>query len=139
AGLTREQLVSRPVAGKWSTLEVVCHVCDSEQLFSDRIKRTLALDRPLLVAADPEGYPEAVRYHDRDLEEELALVELTRRETARILKLVPSEAWQRTGVHTEGGLVSLRQLVLHATRHLKHHLRFIQEKRRALRIGAGPA
>src|SRR5262249_48763182 len=96
AGLTREQLVSRPVAGKWSTLEVVCHVCDSEQLFSDRIKRTLALDRPLLVAADPEGYPEAVRYHDRDLEEELALIELTRRQTARILKLVPSEAWQRT-------------------------------------------
>ena len=52
AGLTREQFVARPVAGKWSTLEVVCHLCDSEQFFSDRMKRTLALDRPLLVAAD---------------------------------------------------------------------------------------
>ena len=25
AGLTREQLLARPVPGKWSTLEVVCH------------------------------------------------------------------------------------------------------------------
>jgi GNAT superfamily N-acetyltransferase len=130
--MTRDQLVARPVAGKWSTLEVVCHVCDSEQFFADRLKRTLALDRPLLVAADPQTYTEAVRYHDRDLEEELALVALTRRQVARVLKLVPDEAWRRIAVHTEGGLVTLRQLLLHATRHLTHHVRFIEEKRQAL-------
>src|SRR3954469_16293621 len=62
AGMTRDELLARPVAGRWSTLEVVCHVCDSEQFFADRIKRTLALTRPLLVAADPQTYPEAVRY-----------------------------------------------------------------------------
>jgi hypothetical protein len=26
AGMTGEQLRSRPVAGKWSTLEVICHI-----------------------------------------------------------------------------------------------------------------
>jgi GNAT superfamily N-acetyltransferase len=138
AGMTREELLARPVPGRWSTLEVVCHVCDSEQFFADRMKRTLALDRPLLVAADPQPYPEAVRYHDRDPEEELALVTLTRRQVARTLKLVPAEAWQRTGVHTEGGLVTLRQLILHATRHLKHHVAFIEEKRQALAAGLKP-
>jgi GNAT superfamily N-acetyltransferase len=132
AGMARDEFLARPVPGKWSTLEVVCHVCDTEQFFADRIKRTLALDRPLLVGADPPSYPEAVRYHDRDPEEELALVTLTRRQLARVLKLVPAEAWQRTGVHTEGGPVTLRQLILHATRHLKHHVGFIPEKRQAL-------
>ncbi len=132
AGMPREELLARPVAGRWSTLEVVCHVCDSEQFFADRLKRTLAMSRPLLLGADPEHYPEAVRYHDRDLEEELALVYITRRQMARILRLVPGEAWQRTAVHSEGGLVTLRQLVLHATRHLAHHVGFIEEKRRAL-------
>jgi putative acetyltransferase len=135
AGLTSAELRLRPVAGRWSTLEVVCHVSDSEQFFADRLKRTLALDRPLLVAADPQTYPDAVRYQGRDLDEELALVTLTRRQVARILKLAPDEAWQRTAVHTEGGLVTLRQLVLHATRHLKHHVRFIEEKRQALAAG----
>src|SRR5205823_11328181 len=121
AGMTRDELRLRPVAGKWSSLEVVCHVCDTEQFFADRMKRTLAMSRPLLLGADGWLYPEAVRYHDRDLEEELALIALTRRQVARILKLVPAEAWQRTAVHNEGGLVTLRQLVLHATRHLTHH------------------
>ena len=35
AGMTVEQLRSRPVAGKWSTLEVVCHIADCEQFFAD--------------------------------------------------------------------------------------------------------
>jgi hypothetical protein len=39
-------------------------------------------------------------------------------------------------VHNEGGLATLRQLVLHATRHLRHHVRFIEEKRRALAAGS---
>jgi GNAT superfamily N-acetyltransferase len=138
AGMTAEELRLRPLAGKWSALEVVCHVSDSEQFFADRLKRTLALERPLLVAADPDRYPQAVRYHDRDPEEELALVALTRRQTARILGLIPEDAWRRTAVHTEGGLVTLRQLVLHATRHLKHHVAFLAQKRQALAAGARP-
>src|SRR5271154_7163951 len=62
AGMTSEQLRSRPVAGKWSTLEVVCHVADCEQFFPDRMKRTLAMDRPLLVGADGFRYPESLAY-----------------------------------------------------------------------------
>lgn len=52
AGMTVEQMRSRPVAGKWSTLEVICHIADSEQFFADRMKRTLALNRPLLLGVD---------------------------------------------------------------------------------------
>src|SRR5690349_4742940 len=74
AGMSGEELRLRPVAGKWSSLEVVCHVGDCEQFFADRLKRALAMDRPLLLGADGWRYPEAVRYHDRDVEEELELV-----------------------------------------------------------------
>jgi uncharacterized damage-inducible protein DinB/GNAT superfamily N-acetyltransferase len=132
AGMSLEQLRSRPVEGKWSTLEVLCHVSDCEQFFADRMKRTLAMDRPLLVGADGWRYPEAAHYHDRDPAEELALVELTRRQMARILQLVPEQAWRRTAVHTEAGQVTLRQLLLHAICHLEHHVGFIQQKRAAL-------
>ena len=68
AGMTVEQLRSRPVAGKWSTLEVVCHVADCEQFFADRLKRTVAMDRPLLLGADGFRYPEPLRYQEHDLE-----------------------------------------------------------------------
>src|SRR5262249_41356414 len=109
-----------------------CHISDCEQFFADRLKRTLAMDRPLLVSADGSRYPEAVHYHQRDLAEEIELVALTRRQMVRILHLVPAEAWHRTAVHTESGLVRFRQLVLHAVNHLAHHLRFVAEKRAAL-------
>src|SRR5262245_57053579 len=132
SGMTGGELRSRPIQGRWSTLEVVCHVADCEQFFADRMKRTLAMDRPLLVGADGWRYPEPVQYHQRDLAEELDLVALTRRQMARILRLVPAEALGRTAVHTETGLVTLRQLLLHAVNHLAHHLRFVAEKRAGL-------
>src|SRR5262249_28682022 len=122
SGMTDEDLRRRPILGKWSTLEVVCHVSDCEQFFAERMKRTLAMDRPLLVSADGFRYPDPVQYHQRDLAEELDLVALTHRQMTRILRLVPAEAWERTAVHTEMGLVTLRQLLLHAVNHLAHHL-----------------
>src|SRR5262249_32247282 len=91
-----------------------------------------AMDRPLLFGADGFRYPEPLCYQEHDLKQELDLVAVTRRQMARTLKLVASDAWQRTAVHSETGLVTLRQLLLHAINHLRHHLRFVAEKRAAM-------
>src|SRR3984957_4539471 len=132
-GMTVEELRSRSAPGKWSSLEVVCHIADCEQFFADRLKRTVAMDRPLLLGADGFRYPEPLRYQEHDLNEELDLVDVTRRQVARTLRLVAPDAWQRTAVHSETGLVTLRQLLLHAINHLRHHLRFVAEKRTAMK------
>ena len=132
AGMTVEQLTSRPVAGKWSTLEVVCHIADCEQFFADRMKRTVAMERPLLLGADGFRYPEPLGYQEHDLKLEIDLVATTRRQMAGTLRLIASAAWQRTAVHSETGMVTLRQLLLHAINHLRHHLRFVAQKRAAL-------
>ena len=34
AGMTRDQLLARPVPGKWSTQEVVCHLADYEPIYA---------------------------------------------------------------------------------------------------------
>ena len=132
AGMTDEQLRFRPVAGMWSTLVVICHIADCEQFFADRMKRTVAMDRPLLLSADGFRYPEPLRYQEHDLEQELDLVAVTRRQMARTLRLVAPDAWQRPAVRSETGLVTLRQLLLHAINHLRHHLRFVAGKRAAM-------
>ena len=51
-GMTRDQLTARPVPGKMSTLEVVCHVADFEPVFAERMKRVIAFDNPPLLAAE---------------------------------------------------------------------------------------
>ena len=64
-------LLSRPIAGKWSTLEVVAHLADTEIYYTDRIERTIALDRPLLMGVDERPYPERLNYQALDLAEQL--------------------------------------------------------------------
>jgi hypothetical protein len=135
AGMTREQLVARPIAGRMSTLEVVCHLSDFESVFADRMKRIIALgDSPLLVAADDKLFTKELKYHDRDADEELALVAATRGQMARIIRTLTPEQLQRTGVHTVAGLMSLEMVIRGAINHFAHHLPFIAEKRKALGI-----
>ena len=134
-GMTPEQAAARPVPGRWSTLECVAHIADFEPVYADRMKRVIALDKPLMFVADENEYVKHLAYEHRDLDEELALIEATRKELARILRHLPESALQRTGVHNERGLVTLADLLASVTNHLTHHLRHIMEKRKALGIG----
>ncbi len=130
--LTPEQARARPIAGQWSTLEVVCHLADSEALFSERMKRVMCEDHPPLLWSDPTDQPRVLAYHERDLDEELRLFELLRAQMTRILRAQPDDAWQRVGVHSKEGDRTLTDLVAKAVWHLEHHLKFIEAKRRVL-------
>jgi uncharacterized damage-inducible protein DinB len=131
-GMSADQLKARPVAGKWSTLEVVCHLSDFDPVLADRMKRIISQDNPTLLGADERRYAAALAYHDRNVEEELVIIENTRRQLARILRKLPDDAYQRTGNHNERGSVTLEKMLTITTNHIPHHVNFIKEKRRAL-------
>jgi hypothetical protein len=132
AGMSREQLMAHPVAGKWSTLEVVCHLADFEPIYADRMKRVIAEENPLLPAGDPDQFQAALAYGSRDLAEELTLIETVRSQMARILKTLPEAAFARTGKHSIDGALSLAVYLERITEHIPHHVPFIEEKRKAL-------
>lgn len=136
SGMSREQLTARPVAGKWSTLEVVAHVADFDPILAERVKRILALDNPTLVGADENRFAAALAYHDRDLEEELAIIERTRSQLVRILRKQTDAVLQRAGTHSERGPMTLERMLTAAARHIPHHVAFIEEKRKALGLPA---
>ncbi len=131
-GLTREQLQARPIAGKWSTLEVVAHIADFEPVYADRFQRVAALKKPLLLAADENDLLARLDYQNRDIEQELQFIEVIRTRMAALLSRLPAEAFTRQGVHSEKGLVTLEQLLQSAVNHIPHHIKFIEEKRKAL-------
>jgi hypothetical protein len=133
-GMTREQLIARPVAGKWSTLECVAHIADFDLILADRIRRISALEKPLLLAADENEFVKRLGYHERDLEQELKLLEGVRAATARMLRNLPAEAFQRQGVHSLKGLITLEQAVTMAANHISSHLPHIMDKKKALGI-----
>jgi uncharacterized damage-inducible protein DinB len=134
-GLSPAQLRAKPVAGKWSTLEVLAHVADMEAVFAERIKRVIAEDEPNFFDADADLWASKLAYADRDATVELWLVEATRRQLAGILRTLPDSALSRRGTHSTAGSLTLEQLLSKVTSHLVHHVRFIEEKRRALGLG----
>jgi hypothetical protein len=132
AGMSKDQLLARPVPGRWSAQEVVCHTADYEPIYADRMKRVIALDEPELLAGDPGLFAARLAYGRRDVEEELAFVEMTRKQTARILRALGPADFQRRGRHARDGALTLEELLRRVTAHIPHHVRFIEEKRRAL-------
>jgi hypothetical protein len=85
-----------------------------------------------MFGGDPDQFAAALAYDARDTQEELALIEACRREMTRILRALPETAFQRRGIHSEAGPLTLQQLLTSVTNHIPHHVGFIQEKRRAL-------
>jgi uncharacterized damage-inducible protein DinB len=139
AGMSREQVVARPIPGRWSVLEVVCHLTDTDANIAHRLKRVLSEDRPTFERVQPDLMRTALAYHSRDVEEELALFDLGRRQIARILKASPPEAWERVGIVGDRGEKTVGQMVNGAIEHVAHHLKFVAEKRQALGIADVPA
>jgi hypothetical protein len=132
AGMNREQVLARPIAGKWSSLEVVCHLADFEVVYTDRLMAVIAEDGPTLPGRDEKQYAARLAYHDRDLEEQLRLIEGCRSHVTRILRKLSDHDLARVGNHTEAGPLSLELLLTRIINHVQHHVKFIHEKRAAL-------
>ena len=129
AGLTHEELTARPGPGAWSTLEVVVHIADSDAISIDRMKRILTEDDPPLLYANETEYVSRLHTHAQDLEDALTLLEVGRRQWARVLRLLPDAAFERTGQHNRRGTVTLGGLVADYITHIDEHLVFVHGKR----------
>lgn len=131
-GLQREDLVAFPVPGTWSIQQIVLHLADTEGVLADRIKRIIAEDNPALLAFDETKWAAHLHYHDQSAEDAAALVKLTRRQLARVLRALPDNAFDRQGIHNQAGPLRLRDIVQKANTHLDHHLKFLMDKREKL-------
>lgn len=132
AGLTRDQLNSHPVPGTWSIQQVVFHTLDSDLVATDRMKRIAAMDLPLLVNYDESRFAGLLSYDKRDASRACELFAINRRHTAELLTLLPDEAFERQGVHSVRGLITLESLITGYTEHVIHHRKFVVAKRQAL-------
>ena len=132
-GLTPEDLLCKPEkdagVGLWSIQQVLMHLVDCEQVFAERMKRLIAEDDPPLVAFDENKWAAALHYEDQRAADGLALIDLTRRQMATILRKLPDSAFERAGTHSKRGKVTLLNEMSLAVSHLDHHLKFIHAKR----------
>jgi uncharacterized damage-inducible protein DinB len=132
AGMNQNQLRATPIRGKWSIQQLICHLADFEPIYADRMKRVIAEDEPTLFGGDPDVFAARLAYTHRDVEEELLVIEAIRNQMGRILRSLKTEDFQRRGIHSDDGPLTVLTLLERITEHIPHHLPFILEKRKVL-------
>jgi uncharacterized damage-inducible protein DinB len=132
AGLSREDLLAFPVPGTWSIQQIVLHMVDSDLVHSDRMKRVIAEERPLLIGYDESKFAARLHYDVQDTHLACDLFAINRRQTCDILRHLPDADFQRYGIHNERGKVTLVDLLVGTVEHVHHHLRFVRQKRAIL-------
>jgi uncharacterized damage-inducible protein DinB len=134
AGMSDEQFNARPIAGKWSTRQVICHLADFEPIYADRMKRVIAENCPTFFGGDPDTFAAGLRYEHRHVEDELNLLAAVRTHMTTILRDLKATDFHRIGNHSEAGPLTLETLLRNIVGHVPHHLTFIAEKRQALGV-----
>jgi hypothetical protein len=123
----------RPEApGKWSVLDVVCHLADSELIYGYRLRMIVAEDEPALVGYDQDRWAERLHHDVRDLDLELERLESLRRSNLGFLRSLKDAEWDRVGRHSERGDESVRRVFEMLAAHDLVHLRQIERIKKSL-------
>jgi uncharacterized damage-inducible protein DinB len=132
AGLSDEQLLARPIPGEWSIHEILIHLPDSEAFGGERLRRTVAEERPTLHTYPESIWAECLDYKKQDYRLALNLFTAQRHANAALVRQLPEQDWERTGIHTERGKMSLYEIFQTYVGHAEAHLQQIEQVKKQL-------
>jgi hypothetical protein len=136
AGLDDAMLRRAEAAGKWSAIEVIQHLADTEVVYAWRTRQILTVDRPEIQGYDQDGWARKLGYAAMPLDVALGQLRGVRAANLRLWRsLTPAER-ARVGLHSERGPESLDLLIRMMGAHDLVHRRQID---RVLRAAGAPA
>ena len=121
-GMSDEALRRKPAPEKWSMLEIACHLRDVEEFFVERYGKIANHDRPQLRMINQDELAAKLRYNEEDLALVLKQFQGLRAESVAILGALAAQSWQRVGVHSKRGDVSIAWTAEHQVEHDANHL-----------------
>jgi uncharacterized damage-inducible protein DinB len=132
AGLSRKQLTQPEAPKKWSIVQVLQHLADSDLVWGWRLRMVLTHDRPTLTGYDQDLWAERLRYEQADAEQALRDFSVLRQANLRLLKRATADDLKRVGMHNERGAESVEHMMNLYAGHDLVHLRQIDRIRRTL-------
>lgn len=111
-GVPKKLLLWTPAPGKWSILEIVCHLRDMERdAYLARYERILNEENPELKNIDGDVYALIRQYRRQKLSEALREWKQLRKQTLRLLSRLKEDQWLRPGVHETDGPLTVDRLL----------------------------
>jgi hypothetical protein len=128
-GAAGSELDFVPEPGKWSMRQIVAHLADSEMVAGARLRRIIAEDSPRLEAYDQNAWATNLDYGRRKTSQALETFRRIRGENYELLKDLPAPVFEREGVHSERGQMSLKQLLQLMAEHAENHATQLRTRR----------
>jgi hypothetical protein len=103
ASVPSNMLARRPAPTKWSVVELVTHLADTELVLAYRIRMMLSQPGTSLQAVDQDLWAAAGNYATCNVQQSLALFRQLRDWNIRLLTTLDGKQWQQYGIHSERG------------------------------------
>jgi hypothetical protein len=124
-GVTDAALRRPEAPGKWSVIEVVQHLADTEMVIGVRGRMVLSEDRPVLQGYDQDRWATTGRYGSAELDTALNQLNGLRTANLRLWRSLSREELERVGMHSERGEESIIHMLRLAGGHDLVHRRQI--------------
>jgi hypothetical protein len=107
-----EPVLRRPEApGKWSVVEVIQHLADSDLVAGFRIRMVLSEERPLLQGYDQDRWASELRYREVPLALAVDQLRSLRAANLHLWKQLTPQQLERVGLHAERGPESVGHIL----------------------------
>jgi hypothetical protein len=127
---TAEKMRERPFPGKWTPLEVIGHLVDTEFTYGFRVRHIFCEVEPTLIGMDQEKWVERQRYNERDPAELVSIFAILRKANLAVWKLMTPADLRRVGRHAERGPETLELMLRmeagHDLSHIDQIRRYLQ-------------
>lgn len=110
-GLTLEQLRTRESPRKWSILEVLGHLSDTELIYRYRMRLIVAEPGCRIVGYDQDAWAKRLKYQEQDPADLMKEIEAVRNSTLRWLRSLSDTELNRAGEHDERGEETVRHVM----------------------------
>jgi len=125
-GVHGDEIDFAAAPGKWSIRQLMAHLADTELVAAHRMRQVIAEDQPKLMAFNQEAWAQNLDYARRTPKQSLETLRRLRAENYELLKALPESAFERAGMHSERGPVSLAQMLATFSDHVESHARQMQ-------------
>jgi hypothetical protein len=124
-GLTRKQMMSRPVPDKWSIGEILAHLAEAELTTGFRLRLILSANGTVIQAFDQDAWAKNSDYAHQDPQQSLEMFRVLREANLRLLKSIPKKMWGYFGMHQERGKETIDRLARMLAGHDRNHIQQI--------------
>jgi len=111
AGVDDEALRRPEAPGKWSAIQIIQHLADSDVVAAWRTRLIVAEDRPVIQGYDQDAWARNLGYADASLDVALGQLRGLRMANLRLWGSLTPAQLARVGMHTERGPESVDRLI----------------------------